>query len=321
MMKTRGTWLQEMAAAASTAALVALTGRRAEAQAGGLPVTALVLPTVDATPFYYALKMGLFEKAGLALTYQPIASGNLAIQSVVAGAAQIALANSLSLSQAHARSIPVEVISGAGLYDTKIPVAKILVLKNSTIHNGLDLEGRVVAVTGLHDLLALAFKAWLASQGADPAKIRFIELSQAEMLPALRQDRVDAIGLFEPFVTAARATGAVRAIGTPYDAIAKQFNVTLWFGYGPWIAEHRDAIDRFVRVMASATAYSNAHLSDMVPILASYTGMTPEVAGHALRNKTAPNALASDLQPLIDCAAKFGELAAPFPARDVLLNP
>jgi NitT/TauT family transport system substrate-binding protein len=305
---------------AGGAAFVAATTARAGAQSAGLPLTVLVLPTVDAAPFYYALKTGQFERAGLTITYQPIASGNLAIQSVVGGAAQIGLANSLSLSQAHAHGIPVQVIAGAGLYDAKLPVAKIFVANDSPIHTGTDLEGHVVAITGLHDLLALAFKAWLASQGADPTKIRFVELSQAQMLPALQQGRVDAIGLFEPFVTAAQDSGTARAIGTPYDAIAKQFNVTLWFGYGPYIAAHRDAIDRFVHVMQAATAYSNAHLAEMVPIFATYTGMTPEVAAHALRNKTAPAALPQDLQPLIDSAAKFGELSAPFPARDVLMG-
>jgi NitT/TauT family transport system substrate-binding protein len=319
MLETRGTWLRGTAAA-SGAAFISMRGR-AEAQTPALPMIALVLPTVDAMPFYYALKTGLFDKAGLALTYQSIASGNLAIQSVVAGAAQVGLANPLSLAQAHARNIPVQAVSGGGLYTAQNPIAKIFVLKDSPVHNGVDLEGRVVAITGLHDLLSLAFKAWLASQGADPTKIRFIELAQAQMLPALQQGRIDAMGMFEPFSTAAEDSGTVRALATPYAAIAKQFNTTLWFGYGPWIAENREAVSRFVRVMQSATAYANGHMSDMVPIVASYTGMTVEVAGRALHAKTAPLALASNLQPLIDSAAKFGELAAPFPARDVLLNP
>jgi NitT/TauT family transport system substrate-binding protein len=263
----------------------------------------------------------MFEKAGLALSSQPIASGNLAIQAVVAGAAQIGLANSLSLAQAHARSIPVEVIAGAGLYNKSIPIARIFVAKDSPIRNAKDLEGRTFAVTGLHDLLALAIKAWLASQGADGSKIQYVELAQAQMLPALQQRRVDAIGSFEPFATAAAASGDARAIATPYDAIASQFNVTLWFAYGPWIAGHRETAARFVQVMREATAYSNAHLTDLVPIVASYTGMTNDVVSHALKNKTAPTALPSQLQPLIDSAAKFGELNASFPAKDLLASP
>jgi NitT/TauT family transport system substrate-binding protein len=319
MLDSRGTWLRGTLAA-SGAALVSMRGR-AGAQTAALPMAALVLPTVDAMPFYYALKTGLFDKAGLALTYQSIASGNLAIQAVVAGAAQVALANPLSLAQAHARNIPVQVVSGAGLYNAQNPIAKILVLKDSPVHDGVGLEGRVVAITGLHDLLSLGFKAWLAAQGADPTKIRFVELAQAQMLPALEADRVDAMGMFEPFSTAAEESGAVRTIATPYGAIAKQFNTTLWFGFGPWIAQNREAVDRFVHVMQAATAYANGHMSEMVPILASYTGMTLEVAGHALHAKTAPDALASNIQPLIDSAAKFGELSAPFPAHDLLLTP
>lgn len=325
MMESRRGWLGQLAATGGTAAFGLVASRPAGAQTGAPPsagtsVTVVTAPTVDAAPFYYAVNTGLFEKAGLSLVLQTIASGNLGIQAIVAGAAQVGLANSLSLAQAHTHGIPVEVISGGGLYNSSIPVARIFVANDSPVRRAKDLEGRLFAISGLHDLLALSVKAWLASQGADGSKVRFIELPQGQMLAALQQRRVDAIGQFEPFATAAAESGDARSIATPYDAIAKQFNVTLWFAYGPWIAAHRDTTERFVRVMHAATEYANAHIPDMVPIVASATGMTVEVAGHALRNKTAPSALPSQLQPLIDSAAKFGELAAAFPARELLAD-
>lgn len=317
-MKTRRDLLHGIAAVAGAAALPGFTGA---ASAQALPLTVLVSPTVDAAPFYYAHKNGMFEKGGLALTYTPISSGNLAIQAVVAGSAQIGISNSLSLAQAHAHGIPVEVVSGAGLYNADIPVARIFVASDSTIRQAKDLEGHTFAISGLHDLLALSVKAWLASHGADGSKVNFVELSQAQMLPALQQKRVDAIGQFEPFATAATASGDAKSIGTPYDAISRQFNVTLWFGYQPWIGAHRDIASRFVRVMQAATGYANAHISDMAPYVASYTGMTVEVASKAMRNKTAPSPIPGQLQPVIDSAAKYGELAASFPAREMIANP
>src|SRR5208337_4315288 len=49
------------------------------------PITIAMAHTIDATPLYYALRQGLFEKAGLAITLNAMASGGLATVAVVGG--------------------------------------------------------------------------------------------------------------------------------------------------------------------------------------------------------------------------------------------
>ena len=294
---------------------------RAGAQAALTPITIVMSPTVDATAFYYAMSKGMFEKEGLAITMKVVASGNLGIVAVVGGDAQVGFANCLSLSQAHQRGVPLQLIAGAGLYDTTAPIARIFVAADSPIRGANDLEDHVVAISGLHDLLALAVRAWLASQGADSTKIRFVELPPPAMLAALEAKRVDAISTFEPFSSDVAASGHARTLAYPYDAIAKQFNVTAWYAHGSWLASHRDAAVRYGRVIREAATYANAHLADMVPIVATASGMSLDVVGHALRAKVAPVVNPATLQPLIDVAAKFKELDAPFPARDMLYTP
>lgn len=314
MLQSRGRWLAGLGAAA----IATSTTARAQAQTPALtPITVTLAHVVDATPFYYALRQGLFENAGLTVTLTPLASGSLAIQAVVAGAAQIGLANTLSEAAAFQHGIPLVLIAGAGLYDANAPLVRIFVPADSAIRTAKDLEGHVVSVGGLHDLLALSVRAWLARGGADPSNVRFIELTQSAMLAALEQKRVDAIALFEPFASAAEASDKARSIGRPYDAISRQFSVSAWFTVGTWLSTHHEAAVRFAQVMRQATEYANAHLADMIPIVASYTGMTPEVVKIGLKAKMAERLVPAQLQPLIDTAVKFGELTA-FPARDLL---
>jgi NitT/TauT family transport system substrate-binding protein len=319
MLESRRGWLARSGCTVIAAAVVARAGTRSGLAQNALPLTIAMAHTVDATPFYYALRTGSFERAGLAVTLNAMASGNLSIQAVVAGAAQIGLANTLSESQAHQRGIPLVLIAGAGVYDTNAPIARLYVTADSPIRTAKDLEGRVVAVSGLHDLLSMSVRAWLTQQGADSANVRFIELPQAAMAPALlEQKRVEAIALFEPFASAIDGAGGARVLARPYDAIAKAFNVTAWFTHATWLAANRATVTRFQQTMRQATEYANAHLVDMIPVVAGYTGMTPDVVKQALRVKTAPVVLPAQLQPLIDAAAKVGELTAPFPARELL---
>lgn len=284
------------------------------------PLTVVMAPTVDATSFYYAQKEDLFARNGLDLTIDNVTSGNLGIVAVVGGAAQIGLSNALSVAQAHAKGVPLELVAGAGLYDTKAPIARLFVLADSAIRTGKDLEDQVVAVSGLHDLLALAVRAWLAQQGADSTRVRFAEMGPTAMLPALEAKRVDAIALFEPFASAADASGQARAIARPYDAIAPAFTVTAWFGHHDWLGAHRDVAQRFAQTIRQACAYSNAHLAEMIPIVAQYSGLPTDVVEKALKTPNAPSVLPTQLQPLIDTAARFGELSAPFPARELLFS-
>lgn len=319
LSRRRSLGLLGAAAAAPALALVSPGPAAAQTPPG---ITALVTPTTDATPFYYAIHAGLFPRAGLDLSWKPIASGNLTIEGVVAGAGQIALANTLSLAQAHARGIPVELLYGAGFHSPQAPIVWMYVRADSPITRADQLVGSVLGISGLHDLLALAARAWLAQQHVDSTKVQFIELPQSQMLTALQRKRVDAIVTFEPFRSAVVASGTARAIATPYDAIARSFNVTCWFSYGPWLdAGGRAAAARFVSVMHDASVYANAHLPEMVPIVAAATGIAPENVSHALSVKTALAINPAGVQPVIDAAAKYGELAAAFPAREMLPSP
>ena len=130
-----------------------------------------------------------------------------------------------------------------------------------------------------------------------------------------------AIVTFEPFTTAVLVSKSARSLATPFDAIAPQFDVTVWAVYAPFLAANRDRLSLFVRVMRQATTYANAHFDDVAPIIASYTKIDLETVRHGLRAKMAADPVPGNLQPVIDVAARFGELSAPFPARDIIPNP
>jgi ABC-type nitrate/sulfonate/bicarbonate transport system substrate-binding protein len=95
---------------------------------------------------------------------------------VVADAAQIGFSNVLALSIAHQRQIPVQLLAPGVEYDSNAPNVALLVARDSQITTAKQCENAVVAVTGLHDLLALATEAWLAKSGVDPGKVKFVEI-------------------------------------------------------------------------------------------------------------------------------------------------
>jgi len=283
------------------------------------PVVVNVTTPVDVVTFYYSAQQKLFERAGLDLTYQIVPSGAVALIAVVGGAANIGFGNPFSLVTAYLKGAPIQLLAPGGEYLTSLPNSAIFVLPDSPIRTGKDLEDRAFAVTGLHDLMAIAVRGWADANGGDSAKIRFVEMPPSAMLAALQAKRVDAIGAFEPFRSEALAAGA-RAIGSPYDAIAKQFITGAWFGNTTWIGQHRDAAIRFAEVIRAAGEYANAHYDELIPLMSSYSKIPSEVLQRSNRVHFPSTLSPAAIQPMIDIAAKYHEIAAPFRAQDMILR-
>lgn len=283
-------------------------------------ITVTFVPVADAVPMKYAVQEGLFQKAGLDVKVDQVGSGALATIAVVGGAADIGSANTLSITLARSKGVPLMLVAPQAQYDDRDPTTQLLVAADSAIKTPKDLEGRTVAVAGLHDLLALGVRAWMTRGGADPSKVRFVEIVQATMLAALDAKRVDAIMVSEPVLTAAMSSGHTRKLAGPYGSIAKRFIVDNFFANATWLANHRDAALRFADVMRRATAYTNAHYDDMIPLISSYTSISQDVLRNMRRIKGAPALTPDQIQPIIDAAAKYGEIPSAFSAADMIFT-
>lgn len=300
--------------------LLAVLLAAAPVRADPTTITVAFVPVADAAPLRYALERGWFAAAGLDVELDTVGSGSLAAIAVAGGAADVGTANMLSLTVAHQKGVPFMLLAPQAQYDSANPTTQLLVAADSPLHGAKDLEGRTVAVGGLHDLLALGVKAWMARNGADPGKVRFVEAVQSTMLGALDAKRIDAFVVSEPVLTAAEASGRTRMLAAPYGAIARRFVVDGWFASAPWLATHRDAALRFAEVVRRATAYTNAHADETIATIASYTTIPPDVLRkmHAIKGATSLGP--RDVQPVVDAAAAYGEIPAPFPARELIFS-
>src|ERR1019366_9450423 len=167
------------------------------------PVTVVTSTPFDVLPFFYAIDAGLFDKAGLDITVQMVASGSLAMVAIAGGSAQLGFSNTLSLVTAFARGIAVEIVAPGSAYNPSAPNNSVFVDGDSPLRSAKDLEGRTVGVSGLHDLFSISIRNWAQSGGADVSKINFVELPPPSMISAIKAKRIDAFMAYDPFRTAA----------------------------------------------------------------------------------------------------------------------
>lgn len=114
------------------------------------------------------------------------------------------------------------------------------------------------------------------------------------------------------------AQGA-KVIGTPFDAIAARWMPTAWFTVDSWSKDHRATAQRFAEVLMSIYPYVNAHYADLIPLISSFSKLSPDTLRTMTPVYAAPAFEAATMQPVIDAAVKYGEIAKTLDARTMLL--
>jgi NitT/TauT family transport system substrate-binding protein len=264
---------------------------------------------------YYAADQGFFKKAGLDVELVSAANGPAIAAAVASGTVDMGSGNALSIAQAHDRGLNFVYVAAAGAYDTKSPTAGCVVAKSSPVRVAKDLNGKTIAVATLGSLGEIAMRAWLDQNGADLSTIKFVEMPYAAMDTAIVGNRVDAAAMEEPALDRILATDA-RLLAHCYDAIAKDFSEGGYFATADFVKTHLDLVRRFAAVIGSTARWANAHQSTTAKILEKLTGISPADLAHRVHYHDHLDAAA--IQPLVNAAAKYGTLKAPFPAADIL---
>jgi NitT/TauT family transport system substrate-binding protein len=307
---------------AAIAMVLALTGLLPFSSAHAQTLTKIVVGgqiTDDTTPILYALKAGLFTQAGLDVQLQKTTNGGTAIPALLGGSFDIADANLLNVAAAHLKGIPLEVIAPGIIYDGTTRFVATVVKKDSTLSTGADLNGRTVGVSTIGDLNAIAISDWMDTHGGNSKTIKQVELAWSDVAPALETGRIDIGTLVQPILSQAMATGTIRAFASASDAIGPRYLITGWIATSNWAQANADAARRFAQVVRDAQRYCNTHKAETVPLLAAYTGATPDTILHGGRATYAADYVnPKDIQPVVAAAFKYGAIAQSFNASAVI---
>lgn len=277
-------------------------------------------PDDDVTPLLYARATGMFAKAGLDVVVSRMNSGAAISAAVVGGSIDIGKSSLLPLISAHARDVPITLVAPAGEFHADSPVTAIIVLKSSPIASARDLDGKTIAAAALRDLYSLAAQEWAQRQGADVSSLHFIELPPTSMLAALVDGRVDAASTGNPVLAQALASGRVRVLAYPNDAIAHRFLTAAWFASNDYIAKNRDVVRRFADVLSHAQAFTNTHHAATVAMVSAFSGIDAQTVSHMTRAPAGATLDPGEIAPVIDLAVKYKVIDRPFAPAEFLFK-
>ena len=280
------------------------------ARAQGLPAVRLGLVAVEeGAPAYYAQQRQLiYKQAGLDVELTMFSNGAAVAQGVVAGALDVGMTNSGSMSLARQRGLPLALIACCGLYTQASPLCHVSVGKNSGIRSAKDLAGKTMGISALKDMLHVSAMDWIDENGGNSKAVNFIEIPFPQMAAAILTRRVDAAAIVEPFFT--RARNDLDMIGYNYVAVnnGKPFQTLGIVANANWIAKNTAAVSKFAGAIHAATKWANANHDEVVPLLAALTKMDSSVITAYPRVVFAERNNPEYVQPVIDMMVKYGVL-------------
>lgn len=309
-------WSVRRAVTAAAVALIVFAGCPVASQ--GLSTIRVVGPPNDGyKAVYYGIRSGIFRRYGLNVQASIVASGAAAAAALSGGAADIAYTNILTLIQAHTHNVPMVFVAPGALQVVERRTTMTLVLADSPIKTGRDMNGKTLGSSSLRDINAAATLAWIDKTGGDSKSVRVIEVPASAGQAFLEQHRADAVTLNEPAVSQALASGRVRVLANPYEAVGTGMAA----GFAAMetsVAKDRDAMTRFAKAMHEASTYTNTHLPQTVDLVAAYSGATVDVVAHSVRFIDADYLESKTMQPLIDLCARYGLIDRSFPGSEVI---
>jgi NitT/TauT family transport system substrate-binding protein len=303
-------------ALAATAAF-ALAGRGANAQTAST-LRVIGPPNDGFKAVFYAIRAGIFAKNGVTVQTTLVNSGAAAAAALIGGAADIAYTNMTTLVTAHAKAIPMQIVAPGPVFTstTAKMTSAMLVLTDSPIQTGRDLNGKTIGSVALGDTMSASVLAWIDQNGGDSSTVKIIEAPASAAVQLLQEGRISAAAVNEPAVSQAISTGKARALANPNVAIAKTFLQALFAIMAP--ATDPQAMRRFAQSMHEASVYTNAHFAETVDLVAGYSGIAPDVVARSARFTDAEYADPALIQPAIDVLAKYTIIAHGFPAQELI---
>ncbi|MGD9944338.1 MAG: ABC transporter substrate-binding protein [Burkholderiaceae bacterium] len=317
----RSTIARILTACTTAAAAIALATAGASAAAQEkTKLRVSVIPIVDVSPLYAAIKLGYFKAEGLEVDPSPVAGGAAGIPGLMAGAYDLVFTNVVSSILARQQNLKVKLVAPGWSGGEPNDGAAVVVRKGEGLKRGADLNGKSLGVNTRNNIIWLYAAEWSARTGADVSKINFREIPFPQMVDALKGKQIDAAFIVEPFYTAARNEPSLEVIGMPYYTVHPNISVAQYVATEDFIAKNPETVRKFAAAIKKGAQWVNEHRksNELFELVASYTKLNPSVVSQMLIGTAPLTVDAGSIEQTMTVMRKHGLLNTSFSATSMM---
>jgi NitT/TauT family transport system substrate-binding protein len=252
---------------------------------------------------FFVKDAGAFARRGFDVEVSNMNNVGAIIAAMSGGSLELGVADLILGVKAIVAGAPVVMLAGSGMYLASDPSSFLCVAINSPIRVPRDLAGKSIAVPTLGALSASALLAWLPQNGVEVSSVKLLEMPQPAVVAALERGTIDCALVAEPFITPNR--GRIRDIGHQYDAIAKEFPISVWYGSKSWIEADPVRARAVVAAIYDTSRWANTHRAETFAILVRDAKFDAEALKGMVRTTYSTSLTPAQAQPVLNFATQY----------------
>ncbi|MEK7068895.1 MAG: ABC transporter substrate-binding protein [Patescibacteria group bacterium] len=217
-----------------------------------------------------AAKKGFFADEGVTVDIKEFTGGKFALQALLAGSLDMAVAAEVPVVLATMNSEKIVVLAELN----KANGLSVLLRKDPSLSGPFDVqkyfyEKRKIA-TSMGSSAEFFLAQFLKAQAIDSAKVEIIGMKPEDTPIALANHSVDGIAIYEPFVSFAKQRTHPAELWSAQMPELRMENMLL-VARPNWVSEHPKEVEKILKALKSSEGFVNANRHESIGIVASST--------------------------------------------------
>jgi NitT/TauT family transport system substrate-binding protein len=260
----------------------------------------------EVAALYVAKEEGIFKKNGLDVTIEIVALNPNLPASLLSNSIQIGAVTPTVFMQAIDNGLELAAIGGISVVNPGMARVYLVARKGVDVAKPKDLEGKTVSVPGLNALLHVALQLWLKNDGADPAKVKFVEAPLPSVGDLLKSGKVDASIAVDPFLDRIEQAGSARLVAPILLETMEGKQTHFYTTTVDWANGNTATIANFRKAIEEAAAFIAANPDKSRTDMNVYLKLPPEALANIALPKTKVTLEDADLTFFAGVMKSFG---------------
>jgi NitT/TauT family transport system substrate-binding protein len=227
-------------------------------------------PTAEGLALLVAADQGFFKNHGIDAEPQLLRSTSVIVPGMVSGDIQIGALTAPIVLLAVDSGLPVKWLTGLAEYTPDSKGVAIVAREGSGVKTPADLVGRKFLTGNINSITTIIANQWLRNEGIDKGKIKFVEVSMAQVPDVLASGQAD-VGLSPDPMLSKILDAKTGYVLTYVGQIVPDKTASIVAAIASeWADKNPEAVPGIVAAIQEATDWSNAHKEEALKIAAKY---------------------------------------------------
>jgi NitT/TauT family transport system substrate-binding protein len=280
-------------------------------------LTIAAVPATDSVGLYIADQEGLLKAEGLNVTIEPAISSGTVIQKQLAGEYDITSGNYVSYIQANAKDhADFEILDAGSIMQPG--VQELMIPQDSSIRSVSELRGKTIALNVTGGIGQLLVSAMLTSNMIAPNQVHFVPIQFPDMAAALKQHKVAAAFMPQPFATEAEDQVGAEPLADLDAGAVTSLPISGYVVTKTWLQKYPKTAAAFSKALEEAQRIADTNPGAVEKAMIDITGVSSTTAS-VMASPSFP--LDTDpvlIQRIADLMQEFGLLHVHYDVRPMI---